>query len=188
MSITQVPRLEKNDVLKVKMLDEAVNGMKPDQSNFDWTFLVAYINPGRNSDSENSVSQEIQFRKTGWYNEYTFTVPYDSQPVFFLYPKPKYRAKILNLIAKNQEEIRKIGEKTIEISDAYAKIGSFLSELQYVINRNQSYGAYGSYNAYNPYGNYNYGTTDPNTTTTPSFNLNMFMDQAVERLARSFNI
>src|SRR6478672_10626471 len=137
LPITQVPRLEKNDVLKVRLLEETVNGIRPDQSNFDWTFSVAFINPGRNNDSEQSVSEEIQFRKSGWYKEYSLVVPYDSQPVFFLYTKPKYRAKILSLITKNQEDIRKIGEKTIEISGAYAKIGSFLNELQYVINRSQ---------------------------------------------------
>jgi len=169
MSITQVPRLEKGDVLKMRLLDEPVNGAKPDQSNFDWTFLVAFINPGRNSDKETSVTEEIQFRKSGWYKEYSFTVPYDSQPVFFLYPKPKYRAKILNLISKNQEEIRKIGEKTIEIAGAYAKIGSFLNELQSVLYRN-SYGGYGSYGS-------NFNNSQNN-----------FKEQAIESLAKSFNI
>ena len=186
LPITRVPRLEKNDVLKVRMLDEQVNGIKPDQSNFDWTFLVAYINPGRNSDSEKTVSEEINFRKRGWYKEYSFTVPYDSQPIFFVYPKPQYRGKILNLIGKNQDEIRKIGEKTLEISDAYAKVGSFLNELQGLLLRNAygNYGMYGNYN-YGMYGNYNYGT---GYGVNRTFNANMFMQQSVEQVAKSFNI
>ncbi len=186
ISITQVPRLEKDDLLKVRLLDEAVNGMKPDQSNFDWTFLVAFINPGRNNDSEKTLSEEINFRKKGWYKEYTFVVPYDSQPIFFIYPKPQYRSKILNLISKNQDEIRKIGEKTIEIADAYAKIGTFLNELQTVVNRNyyggyynNGYGMYGNYGNYGPYGNYGQNT---------GFNQTFLMEQTVERLAKSFNI
>ena len=194
LPITQVPRLEQNDVLKVRLSEDAINGVKPDQSNWDWTFLVAFINPGRNNEKEKLVSQEIQFRKTGWYKEYSFNVPYDSQPIFFLYTKPKYRGKILNLISENQEEIRKIGEKTIELSDAYAKIGSFLSELQNVIYRSQYYGMYGGYGNYNPYGGYgiynNYGVngTTGTTSTASVFNMNLFMEQSVERLARSFNV
>ncbi len=178
LSITQVPRLQKGDVLKVRLLDEMVNGMKPDQTNFDWTFLIAYINPGRNNDAEKTVSEEIQFRKRGWYEEYSFTVPYDSQPIFFLYTKPNYRTKLLKLIANNQEEIRKIGEKTIEIADAYGKIGSFLNELQSVINRNTYQQGYGNngYNGYGGYGGYN------------SYNQNGFKEQLIERLAKSFNI
>lgn len=200
MPISQVPRLEKNDVLKVRLLDEAVNGIKPDQSNWQWTLLIAYVNPGLNGDSEKSVSEEIQFKKTGWYKEYSFVVPYDNQPIFFLYPKPNYREKILNLINKNKDEIRKIGEKTIEIASAYAKIGSFLNELQWVLNRS-SYGYYGyTGNAYSS-ANSNvytttdsgYGYTDPTnpssvTTKTSSFNKTLFMEQSIERLARSFNI
>lgn len=182
LPITEVPRLAKNDVLKVRLLEELVNGVKPDQSNFDWTFLVAFINPGRNTDTENTVSEEIQFKKSGWYKEYTVTVPYDSQPIFFLYTKPKYRAKILNLITKNQEDIRKIGEKTIELSGAYAKIGSFLNELQYVVNRSQYNNTYSGYNTYNTYRSYgSYGTGS-------GLNQNLLVEQSVERLARSFNI
>lgn len=158
LPITQVPRVQKDDVIKVKLSDETVGGIRPDQSMYDWTFVVAFINPNRNmrgknksenvdqkpktetlpdsqkavsanassptlssiavpavmppkefkklasakfnfaaSDSkdsteiagEESVSREINFRKSGWYKEYSFRVPYDSQPVFFLYPKPK---------------------------------------------------------------------------------------------------
>lgn len=199
MSITQVPRLAKDDVLKIRMLQEQVNGMKPDQSNWDWTFLVAFVNPGRNSEREKSVSEEIQFRKTGWYREYSFNVPYDSQPIFFLYTKPKYRAKILSLINENQEDIRKIGEKTIELSGAYAKIGSFLTELQSVINRNQyynggsGYGGYGNYGSYGGYGNgiygnYNTGGTTGTIGANSGFNQSLFIEQSIERLARSFNI
>ncbi len=207
LSITQVPRLEKDDVLKIRLLEEQVNGMKPDQGNWDWSFLVAFVNPARNNAKEESVSEEIQFRKSGWYKQYSFVVPYDSQPIFFLYPKPKYRAKILNLINKNQEDVRKIGEKTIELSDAYAKIGSFLNELQSVVNMS-SYGGYGGYGGgYGGYGSSygnsgsSYGGTSGSTYgssyssygygnygSTPGFNLNMFMNQSVERLARSFNI
>ncbi len=186
LSITQVPRLEKDDILKVRLLDEAVNSMKPDQSNFDWTFLVAFINPGHNDQSGRMVSEEINFKKRGWYKEYSFAVPYDSQPIFFLYPKPQYRSKILNLIKKNQEDIKKIGEKTIEIADAYAKIGGFLNELQGVVNRNYYRSLYsnnsGGYNNYNGgiYGN-NFGT---NSRAADS----LVTEQAIERIARSFNI
>lgn len=172
MSITEVPRLDKGDVLKVRLLEEQVNGLKPDQSNFDWTFLVAFINPGRNTDKESSVSEEIQFRKSGWYKEYSFAVPYDSQPIFFLYPKPEYRSKLLNLINKNPEEIRKIGEKTLEIAGAYAKIGSFINELQSVMYRT-SYGNYGGFGGYGS----GFGG-----------NRNSVRELAVESLAKSFNI
>lgn len=195
MPISQVPRLEKDDILKVRLLDEAVNGIKPDKSNWQWTLLVAYVNPALNGDSERSVSEEIQFKKTGWYKEYTFVVPYDNQPIFFLYPKPNYREKILNLVNKNKDEIRKIGEKTIEIASAYAKVGSFLNELQWVLNRS-SYG-YSGYsgstyaNSYSTTTN-GYNSYDPNystyTTTTKTFNKQLFMEQSIERLARSFNI
>lgn len=182
LPITQVPRLEKDDVLKVRLLEEPVNSLKPDQSNFDWTFVVAFINPGRNSDSEKTVSEEINFRKKGWYKEHSFVVPYDSQPIFFLYPKPQYRAKILNLISKNQEVIQKIGEKTIEIADAYAKIGTFLNELQDVVNRNYYRGLYSNYN----YGNY--GGVYGNNTRNFGYNDSFLAEQAIERIARSFNI
>lgn len=190
LPITKVPRLEKNDILKVRMLDEQVNGIKPDQSNFDWTLLVAYINPGRNSDSANTVSEEINFRKKGWYKEYSFTVPYDSQPIFFIYPKSQYRGKILSLIGKNQDEIRKIGEKTIEIADAYAKVGTFLNELQSLVIRNSYYGMNGMYGNYNNmYGNYGYGGYGTyGNTTGRIFNANLFMQQSVEQMAKSFNI
>lgn len=204
LPITQVPRLEKNDILKIRLLEEQVNGMKPDQSNWNWTFLVAYINPARNNEREKSVSEEIQFRKTGWYKEYSFAVPYDSQPIFFLYSKPNYRDKILNLINKNQDDIRKIGEKTLELSSAYAKINSFLNELQFIVNRGSIGGIYGSYggygntygsgygstygSSYGGYGSYYGGYNNYGTTGSTDFNLNMFMDQTVERVARSFNI
>lgn len=187
LSITQVPRLEKDDILKVRLLDEAVNSMKPDQSSFDWTFLVAFINPGRNNDSPKMVSEEINFKKRGWYKEYAFAVPYDSQPIFFLYPKPQYRSKILNLISKNQEDIKKIGEKTLEIADAYAKIGMFLNELQGVVNRNYYRSLYNNNNTYN-YPNYN-GMYGGNTFgTTLGGNDSFIAEQAIERIAKSFNI
>lgn len=169
LSLTQVPRVQQGDVLKVRMLDEPVGGVKPDQSFWDWTMLIAYVNPNRNKNKEEAVTEEIEFRKKGWYKEHSFTVPYDSQPVIFLYPKPKYRGKIQKLISKKYEEVRKLGEKTIEIAGAYAQIGMFLNQLQQVINRNQyGYGSYG----------YGYGNS-----------ANSFLQQqAVEGLAKSFNI
>lgn len=182
LPITQVPRLEKDDVLKVRLLEEPVNSLKPDQSNFDWTFVVAYINPGRNNDSSQTVSEEINFRKKGWYKEHSFVVPYDCQPIFFLYPKQQYRSKILNLINKNQEVIQKIGEKTIEIADAYAKIGMFLNELQDVVNRNYYRGFYN--NNYN----YNYGGAYGLNNRNFGYNDSLLAEQAIERIARSFNI
>ncbi|MBX7174289.1 MAG: hypothetical protein K1X72_25170 [Pyrinomonadaceae bacterium] len=181
LPINQVPRLEKDDILKVRLIDEAVNSLKPDQSNFDWTFLVAYINPGRNDDSNKTVSEEINFKKRGWYKEYSFLVPYDCQPIFFLYPKPQYRSKILNLINKNQEDIKKIGEKTLEIADAYAQIGMFLNELQGVVYRNYYR------NLYNNYPNYN-GIYPNNGINNFGQNDTFLAEQAIERIAKSFNI
>ena len=199
LSLTQVPRVQNGDILKFKLLDEPVNGIKLDQSNYDWTLLVAFVNPNRKNsdDKQGSVSQEIQFRKTGWYREYFFTVPFDSQPIIFLYPRPKYRDKIMKLINKNYNEIRKLGEKTIEIAGAYAQIGMFLNELQGVLNGNP-YGNNGSgSNGYgtNTFGSYpNYGATTIYGTNTSGFygnqgyNYNSLLGQSVERLARSFNI
>lgn len=205
LSITDVPRVEKGDVIKLRLLDEPVGGIKPDQSYWDWTLLVAFINPNRNflkgGEKEKSVSEEIQFRKTGWYKEYSFTVPYDSQPVFFLYPKPKYRDKILKIIATKYEDIQKLGEKTIEIAGAYAQINSFLNELQTVLVRTQS-SAYGSFvtypdsylagngsnnnlgSAYNP----NFSGNNPFNRNAPFYNYSALVEQSIERLARSFNI
>lgn len=226
LPITQVPRVQQGDVLKVKLLDEAVGGIKLDQSNWDWTFLVTFINPlrrmdnldGKSSaektkvpvkigdkplDSGGTVSEEIQFRKKGWYKEYSFVVPYDSQPVFFLYPRPKYRKQLLKVVNSKYEEIRKLGEKTIELAGAYSQINTFLNELQFVLNRNaqqygftyngnrsttttgsSTYNPYGTtYNPANPYGNsstYNpyapYNTTtnnQPNQVDVPVFGLPM---------------
>ena len=190
LSITQIPRVQKDDVIKMRLLDEAVGGIKPDQSMWDWTFLVTYVNPNRNTDKQKSVSEEIQFRKRGWYKEYSFVVPYDSQPVFFLYPKPKYRDKILKVIDSKHEEVRKLGEKTIEIAGAYAQISSFLNELQIALYQTQysryntnlyggAYNSYGYYNPYNPNGNQNQDRP---------FNYNAFLEQTIERMAKSFNI
>lgn len=47
LSLSQVPRVQKDDVIKVKLLEEAVNGIKLDQSLYNWTMLVAFINPNR---------------------------------------------------------------------------------------------------------------------------------------------
>lgn len=190
LPITQVPRLQKDDVVVVRLLDEAVNGVKPDKSNWDWTFVAVFLNPGANTDKEKAVSEEIQFKRQGWYREHSFVVPFDSQPMFFLYSKSNYRGKIQDLISKNSEDLRKVGEKTLEISGAYAKIGSFLNELQGILYRTQyngygNYGNYGNYGGYGGYGNYgNYG----NFKNDYNFNFNLFMNQAVERLAQSFNI
>lgn len=177
--LTEVPRVQAGDTLKVRMLDEPVGGIKPDQSMWDWTLLIAYINPNRNDDKRKSVSQEIRFKEKGWYREYFFTVPYDSQPVVFLYPKPQYRDKILNLINKNYDDIRRLGEKTIEIAGAYAQISTFLNELQGVLRDTRYRSLYNP--APKPYYNNNYYRRDnPNNI--------LWMDQAVEALARSFNI
>ncbi|MGI8468272.1 MAG: hypothetical protein ACR2N3_07450 [Pyrinomonadaceae bacterium] len=173
LPITQVPRVQKDDVIKMHLLDEAVNGIKPQDSMWNWTFLIAFVNPNRKSiedGKQNTVSEEIQFRKTGWYREYSFTVPYDSQPVFFLYPRPQYRGQILKLVNRKYEEVRKLGEKTIELANAYSRINSFLGELQSVLYRTQSsyYGNFVTYpklpgsnptDSYNPYSPYS--TTSP---------------------------
>lgn len=198
LPLTQVPRLQKDDVLKIHLVDEQVSGIKPDQSGYDWTLLVAFINPIRNNDTRTSVSREIRFRKTGWYKEYAFQVPYDSQPIFFLYPKPNYRARILDLVDKNQDEIRKIGDKTIELASAYEKIGSFLSELQTVVYRNQYRQMYGNmYGGLGGYGGYyggglgsGLGGIDDGLggSSTSRITATFTMEQIVERLAQNFSI
>ncbi|NNE99941.1 MAG: hypothetical protein HKN25_13050 [Pyrinomonadaceae bacterium] len=174
LPISLVPRVRKDDIVRIKMLDEPINGIKPDESFWDWTLTVAFVNPSRNEVEDESVSREIRFRQEGWYREYKLKVPYDSQPVFFLYPKPKYRKKIKKLISKNFGDIKKIGEKTLEIAGAYAQIGMFLNQLQQTINQNP-YG-YGGYSGYN-----NYGSGSP-------FGEGFMRNQFVERLAQSFNI
>lgn len=64
LSITQVPRVQKDDIIKMRVLEEAVGGIRPDQSMWDWTFLVAFVNPNRQmdtgSDKDSAVSEEIQ--------------------------------------------------------------------------------------------------------------------------------
>jgi len=172
-----VPRVQAEDVIRIRMLDEPINGIRPSESHWDWTLTVAFVNPSRNEVEQESVSREIYFKRDGWYREHRVKVPYDSQPVFFLYPKPKYRKKIKKLISKNFNEIKEIGEKTLEIAGAYAQIGSFLNELQGVINQNPyGYGGYSSYNSRNIYGNQS------------PFRDGFVRDQLVERLAQSFNI
>ncbi len=138
--LSQIPRLNQGDVLKVKISNEAVNGVMPHQSNWDWTLLVAFINPSRNNASEETVSREVRLKDVGWYNDNFFTVPYDSQPMIFLYPKPKYRKQILDLISKRPDDIREMGEKVIEISSAYGHISSFLSQVQYMMSQPEGYG------------------------------------------------
>lgn len=192
LPITEVPRVQKDDVIKIRLLDEAVGGIKPDQSNWDWTLLVAFVNPNRQHDENKSVSEEIRFRATGWYKEYSVNVPYDAQPIFFLYPKPKYRAKILNLIVKKYEDVQKLGEKTIELADAYAQINAFLNELQYVLLQTQA-SRYGSFVSYSrPGAVYQFGSVygNPSVVQQPAtvYNYNALAEQSIERLARSFNI
>lgn len=199
LPITEVPRVQKDDVVKVRLLEEAINGIKPDQSNWDWTFLIAYVNPSRNLDKEKSVSEEVRFRKTGWYREYFFKVPFDSQLVFFLYPKPKYREKILKVVSRKYEEIQKLGDKTIEIAGAYAQIGSFLNELQGVLARTQAstYGTFATYPnlvAAPKTSNQNLSPAGGNLLAgknnqfSPIYNYNAFLEQTIERLAQSFNL
>ena len=210
LPITQVPRVQQGDILKVKLLDEAINGIKLDQSQWDWTFLITFINPSRrlsdtsdrkafdglSGDKTGTVSEEIQFRKKGWYKEYSFTVPYDSQPVFFLYPRPKYRKQLMKVVGSKYEEIRKLGEKTIELAGAYSQINTFLNELQFVLNRNaQQYGFTYNGNAtsgstYNPYAPYTTPNPQNNGGNVPVFGLPMIpmLNHLVEGLAKSFNI
>lgn len=209
LPISQVPRIKKGDILKVRLLDEPVGGVKLDQTAWDWTLVVAYANPIVNKQKEETVTAEVQFRKQGWYKEYSFVVPFDSQPVFFLSPRAKYRDQILKAMSKNFNELQKIGEKMVEISGAYAQISSFLNELQTVVNRNQ-YGVSGQYNSYNPYGTqqvynpYGGGTYNNGAYPATPYGYNQtnggynqpgtyyqdpyWLDQAVERLTKSFNI
>ena len=99
LPMSLVPRVQEGDILRVQMLDEPINGIRPSDSFWDWTLTVAFINPSRNELEQESVSREIYFKRDGWYRDHAFKVPYDSQPVFFLYPKPNM------LIAKvNQGE------------------------------------------------------------------------------------
>ena len=178
LPIKLVPRVQKDDIIRVRMLNQPINGIAPDKSLWNWTFVVAFVNPSRNETSKDSVSREVNFRREGWYREHVFKVPFDSQPIFFLYPRPNYRNKIRKLITRNFDDVRKIGEKTLEIAGAYAKIGMFLNQLQDVIRRNPE--VYGGYNNAPSYGGY-YGNGN-----LPQ---NDFMrEQFVERLAQSFNI
>lgn len=176
LPISLVPRVQKGDVLRIKMLEEPINGILPEESFWDWTMVVAFVNPSRHETKQESVSREIRFRRDGWYREHLFKVPYDSQPVFFLYPKGKYRKKIKKLISKNFSQIKKIGEKTLEIAGAYAQIGLFINELQQTIQQNQYGGGFG--------GSYGYGGSYGSNPYGEGFIRNQF----VERLAQSFNI
>ena len=54
LSLSQVPRVQQGDVIKVRLLDEAVNGIKLDQSLYNWTLLVAFVNPNRKVSSSSS--------------------------------------------------------------------------------------------------------------------------------------
>ena len=175
LPISMVPRVRANDVIKVRMLDQPINGIKPDKSRWNWTLVVAFVNPSRKNDFNESVSREVNFRREGWYRAHALKVPYDSQPIFFLYPRENYRKKIRKLINKNFDQVRKIGEKTLELSNAYAQIGTFLNQLQEVINRDPyAYGNNSGYSSYNPYGSQNQN--------------NSLKEEVVERLAQSFKI
>ena len=61
LPISQVPRVQKGDLLRIRMPDEPVNGIRPNESFWDWTLLVAFVNPSRNEVEEESVSKEISF-------------------------------------------------------------------------------------------------------------------------------
>ncbi len=181
LPLMEVPRLNQGDVLKIKMANEPVNGIMPDQSNMDWTLLVAFINPSKGSDRTNTVSEEIRLRESGWYKDYFFKVPYDSQPIIFLYPKGNYRTKILDLIQKKPDQMRQMGEKVIEISGAYGQISSFLNQLQNMMYKNSyRYGGYygGGYGGYGGYGN---GMGN-------SKGADSYVEQSIEGLAKSFNL
>lgn len=167
LPLMDVPRLNQGDTLRVKVINEAVNGIRPDQSNWDWTIMVAFINPSRNQDAERTLSEEIRLKEKGWYKDHFFTVPYDSQPIIFFYPKSKYRNKILNFIKKKPDEIRQMGEKVIEISNAYAQVSSFLFQLQDLMVRQENRSYYNQFNG---------GSAD------------LYLEQSIEGLARSFNL
>jgi len=173
LPLTMVPRVRKGDLIRVRMLDETINGIKPDESFWNWTLVLAFVNPSRNKKQEESVSREINFKRDGWYREHLFKAPFDSQPVFFLYPKSRYRKKIKKLIRKNFSQIKKIGEKTLEIAGAYAHISMFLNELQRVINKDQF--GFGGFNQFT------FGAGS-------QFNDTFFRNEMVERIAQSFNI
>jgi hypothetical protein len=125
LPLTQVPRIQKGDILKVRLLDEPVSGIKIDQTAWNWTLVVAYANPLINKEKEETVSPEIQFRKQGWYKEYSFTVPFDCQPVFFLSPQGNFRGQVMKAMNKNFGELQKIGEKMVEISGACGSRAGF---------------------------------------------------------------
>ena len=173
LPMTMVPRVRKGDLIRIRMLEETINGIMPDESYWDWTLVLAFVNPSRNRKQEESVSREVNFKRDGWYREHLFKAPFDSQPVFFLYPKSKYRKKIKSLIKKNFSQIKKIGEKTLEIAGAYAHISMFLNELQTVINKDQ----FG-------FGGFNQFTFGAGSQLNDTF----FRNEMVERIAQSFNI
>ena len=177
LPIKMVPRVRRGDVIRIRLIDQPINGIRPKESLWDWSLAVAFVNPGRNEAGAGSVSREINFRRDGWYREHSVKAPYDSQPIFFLYTRQGYRKKIRKLISRNFNEVRKIGEKTIEIADAYAQIGSFLNQLQGVIRQNPNVFNNNNSSVYGGY--YNYGN---------SYGDDFMREQLVERLAQSFNI
>ncbi len=182
LPISLLPRIQKDDILRIQLVDEPINGIRPHESLWDWTLVVAFVNPSVNNERHSSLSKEIRFKKDGWYKEHVIIVPIDSQPIFFLYPKSNYRNKIKKFINKNSTQLQQIGEKTLEIADAYAQIGIFLNELQSIIRQNP-YG-YTQYpgNGYRRYpSNRFYGYQKQNAN-------NLIQNQLVERLAQSFNI
>ena len=104
LPLMEVPRLNEGDILKIKLANEPVNGVMPSQSNLDWTLLVAFINPSKGQDKNSILSEEIRLKDSGWYKDNFFKVPYDCQPIIFLYPKGNYRKKILDIIQKKPDD------------------------------------------------------------------------------------
>ena len=66
LPISLVPRVQKDDLIRVKRLDEPINGIRPNESFWNWTLVVAFVNPSRNEVEEESVSREINFKAEGW--------------------------------------------------------------------------------------------------------------------------
>ena len=48
LPITMVSRLQNGDIIRVRMLEQPINGDHLNKNLWDWTFVVAFINPGKN--------------------------------------------------------------------------------------------------------------------------------------------
>ena len=59
-------QLKTGDILRVRMIDQSINGISSSRSFWDWTLVFAYVNPNRNISRKDSVSREINFRRHGW--------------------------------------------------------------------------------------------------------------------------